>query len=133
MKKQPMPVAYVAGPYRAESRAGVTLNIQTARTVGLLAIRKGWSPVIPHANTGDLDVVDPDIGDHFWLAATLELMTRSDAVLLCPGWERSAGTLAEIKEAHDRGIPVFKNASDLPDANDWCQQELVEITANLPR
>ncbi|WP_158611222.1 MULTISPECIES: DUF7768 domain-containing protein [Pseudomonas] len=129
MKKQPMPVVYVAGPYRAESRAGVTLNIQAARAVGLAAIRKGWSPIIPHANTGDLDVVDPDIGDRFWLAATLELMTRCDAVLLCPGWECSAGTLAEIAEAHSQGIPVFQTCSALPLADDWGQQEQVEITA----
>tara|TARA_R100000935_G_C2709882_1_gene113654 strand:+ start:168 stop:563 length:396 start_codon:yes stop_codon:yes gene_type:complete len=129
MKKQPMPVVYVAGPYRAESRAGVTLNIQAARAVGLAAIRKGWSPIIPHANTGDLDVVDPDIGDRFWLAATLELMTRCDAVLLCPGWECSAGTLAEIDAANKQGLPVYQNAYQLPSADDWRQQELVEITA----
>jgi len=129
MKKQPMPVVYVAGPYRAETRAGVTLNIQTARAVGLAAIRKGWSPIIPHANTGDLDVIDPDIGDRFWLAATLELMTRCDAVLLCPGWERSAGTLAEIDAANQQGLPVYQSAYQLPSAEDWRQQELVEITA----
>ena len=58
-----MPVVYIAGPYRAKSRAGVELNIQSARAMGLQTVRKGWSPLIPHANTGGLDAAAPEIPD----------------------------------------------------------------------
>lgn len=109
-----LPVVYVAGPYRAGNRARVTLNIQSARAVGLLAIEKGWSALIPHANTGDLDLYAPTIPDEFWLEATLELMRRSDAVVLVPGHEASSGTRAEIAEACRLGIPVFYAVKELP-------------------
>lgn len=124
-----MPVVYIAGPYRGRTRAAVELNIQSARALGLLAARKGWSPIIPHANTGHLDLVAPDLQDRFWLEATLELMRRSDAVLLCPGWENSEGTQAEVAEATRTGIPVIHSLHALPCADDWRQLEQIEIQA----
>ncbi len=114
-----IPVVYVAGPYRARTRAQVSVNIQSARAVGLLAIRNGWSAVIPHANTGDLDLHAPDITDDFWLAATLELMRRCDAVVLVPGYETSEGTQGEIAEAKRLGIPVFIGIRKLPSASEF--------------
>jgi hypothetical protein len=122
-----IPVVYVAGPYRANTRKGIELNIQAARAVGLLCCRKGWSPVIPHANTGHLDGVDPTISDAFWLAATMELLRRSDAVVLVPGWEISSGTRDEIIEAQMRGIPVYHAEHLLPDA-----AEFVELRSSEP-
>lgn len=117
-----IPVVYVAGSYRAATSQGVEMNIEAARHVGLLCCRKGWSPVIPHANTGNLDAVDPSIGDEFWLDATMELLRRCDAVVLVPGWARSAGTRDEIIEAKLRGIPVFSDESMLPSAASFVDQ-----------
>lgn len=110
-----MQVIYIAGPYRAATAEGVRLNIATARKVGTLAALKGWSPLIPHSNTGELDGVLP-LDDDWWLAATLELMCRCDAVLLCPGWQLSEGTLAEIATAERMGLPVYYTDADLPEA-----------------
>jgi len=118
MDRKPMPVVYVAGPYRASSRAGVELNIQSARLTGLHCCLKGWSPVIPHANTGGLDEIAPGITDQFWLDATLELMRRCDAVVLCPGHLTSRGTTTEVVEAKRLGIPVYSTIEDLPRAAD---------------
>ena len=114
-----LPVVYVAGPYRAHTRAQVSLNIQSARAIGLIAIRNGWSAVIPHANTGDLDLHAPDIPDAFWLEATLELMRRCDAVVLAPGHDKSEGTQGEIAEALRLGIPVFTAIRKLPSASEF--------------
>lgn len=36
-----------------------------------------------------------------------------DAVVLTPGWQKSKGTLAEIKLAEERGILVFKSLNEL--------------------
>lgn len=121
------PVVYVAGPYRGPNRHAIELNIQSARAVGLLCCRKGWSPIIPHANTGHLDGIDPTIGDAFWLEATKELLRRCDAVVLVPGWERSQGARDEIIEAQMRGIPVYYAEHQLPDA-----AEFVELRSNEP-
>jgi nucleoside 2-deoxyribosyltransferase len=113
------PTVYVAGPYRSASKEGIDLNIQAARHVGLLCCRKGWAAVIPHANYATLDHCAPDLGDQFWLDATLELLKRCDAVVLCPGWERSSGTRDEITEAQMRGIPVYHAEHLLPDAAEF--------------
>lgn len=115
----PMPLVYVAGPYRAPSVAGVELNIQAARAVGLLACRKGWAPIIPHANTAHLDICAPDIGDEFWLDATMAMMRRCDAVVLVAGWERSSGTRAEMREADRLFLPIYRAEHLLPLATDF--------------
>lgn len=122
-----IPVVYIAGSYRAPTRAGVELNIQAARAVSLLVSRKGWSCICPHANTGHLDALDPTIGDAFWLASTMELLRRADAVVLVPGWELSSGTRDEITEAQLRGIPVYHAEHLLPDA-----AEFVDLRSSEP-
>ena len=119
MERKPMPVVYVAGPYRASIRAGVELNIQSARLTGMHCCLKGWSPVIPHANTGGLDEIQPGITDQFWLDATLELMRRCDAVVLCPGYSLSEGTQAEMTEARRLGMDIYYRVDDLPSPNVW--------------
>jgi nucleoside 2-deoxyribosyltransferase len=113
-----MPCIYVAGPFRGRSQQAVTLNIECARRVGAIMALKGWSPMIPHSNTGGLEHVC-DLPDEFWLAATLELMRRCDAVVLCPGWQHSTGTLAEIREAERLGIPIYYGESEVPPAEVW--------------
>jgi len=115
MSSPAIPVVYVAGPYRGPSRAAIELNIQVARKVGALAALKGWSPIIPQANTGHLDEVVA-LPDQFWLDATMELLRRCDALLLCPGWERSTGTLAEMDEASRLRLPIYMTEADLPNA-----------------
>lgn len=108
-----MPVIYVAGPYRAKNREAVELNIQSARKTGLICCLKGWSPIIPHANTGHMDQL-VNLDDIFWLDATMELLRRADAMIICPGWERSHGTMSEIAEARRLGIPIYTNDNELP-------------------
>lgn len=122
-----IPVVYVAGPYRGPNRAAIELNIQAARHVGKLCCVKGWSPIIPHANTGHLDETLPGVSDEFWLDSTMELLRRADAVVLVPGWEISSGTHAEIREAEARGIPIFNSMNDLPSA-----QRFVDDRSNEP-
>lgn len=122
-----IPVVYVAGPYRGPNRSAIELNIQAARHIGKLCCVKGWSPIIPHANTGHLDEALPGMSDEFWLESTMELLRRADAVVLVPGWENSSGTLSEIGEAKCRGIPVYASLSEVPSA-----QQFVDDRTNEP-
>lgn len=117
-----MPLLYVAGPYRAETREGVELNIQIAKGVGLLAAKKGWAPVIPHMNTAHLDAIAPSLGDQFWLDATMELMVRCDAILLLPGWSRSSGTRAEYERAMSLSMDAYVSVDTLPTAEEFVSQ-----------
>lgn len=108
-----MKLVYIAGPYRGKTREAVALNILTAQRVGLLVAQNGDMPVIPHKNTEGFEHLDPDIPDEFWLDGTMALMRKCDAVVLCPGWDKSSGTIAEIREANLLSIPVYKSVNDM--------------------
>ena len=98
-----MRLIYIAGPYRSETIAGVVANIASARAEAFKVLAGGDYPVVPHLNTGLMDGIVPD--EHFLAGARL-LMLQCAEVRALPGWERSIGTCAEIKEALERGMPV---------------------------
>jgi len=103
-------VVYVAGPYSAPSHVERELNIVQARTVGAAIVRLGAVPFIPHSNTAHFDdVASPE----FFYAAGLEFLHRSDAVFMGPFWEKSSGSLLELREAGRVGIPVFYTLQEL--------------------
>lgn len=56
----------------------------------------------------------PALGDEFWLRGTMGLMERCDVV--APGWQRSAGTLAEIERAEELRLPILRAADLIPSA-----------------
>jgi len=109
-----MKLIYIAGRYRGKTREAVDLNIQAARAAGVLVVEKGYYPVIPHSNTSGFEHLTAT-HDAFWLAGTLELMRRCDAVLVVQGYEQSSGTLAEIQEAQRLGVPVYKDILLVPE------------------
>lgn len=111
-----MKLLYIAGRYRGISDEQVQLNIETAKYFGMLAIEKGWYPVIPHMNTAHMEAITC-AGDSFFIEGTLELMERCDAVLMIPGWEPSVGASGERKRAMDLGMPVYdQTTAPLPPA-----------------
>lgn len=82
---------------------------------GWRAIKAGFDPFVPAFD------------QWFWMVmADGEFMTEamikryskswlevSDALVLTPGWQKSEGTLREIKLAKELGIPVFKSLKSL--------------------
>jgi hypothetical protein len=98
------PVVYVAGPYRARDASGIHDNIQRARKVAIEVWQAGAVAVAPQLNSAFFDGLAPD---EAWLDGYLELLTRCDAMVVVPGHENSKGTLAEIKLAEGRGMPLF--------------------------
>ena len=114
-----MRLVYVAGPYRAPSAWEVEQNIQRARRLGAEVARRGAYPVIPHSNTSHFDGLAPD---EFWLAGTLELMRRCNAVIFAPDWGTSRGSRLERDEAKRLGLPCFDTLTEL---RDWLANEKV--------
>lgn len=104
-------LVYVAGRYSASGGRTVAENVEAARAVArVVATYPLLFPVVPHQLNAGLE----DVGDYeWWLAGTLELMRRCDAVVMVPGWEGSRGACAEREEAHRLGLPVFDASSPL--------------------
>ena len=113
-----MRLMYIAGPYRASTTQGVRDNVTSARAVGSAVALKGWMPVVPHANTYGFERVPGLDNDEFFLEGTLELMRRCDAVVLAPGWTASSGSMREIQEAFNLGIPIYADATYVPREDD---------------
>jgi hypothetical protein len=96
---------YVAGAYRAKTEYGVLQNIRSAEDVAVKwAELTGDSVFIPHKNTAFLGGA---LTDAYFLQCGLDFLDVCDRIVVVPGFEKSAGTLAEIKRAVELGIPVY--------------------------
>lgn len=99
-----MKVAFVSGPYRANTVSGIVHNIKRAEKVAVELWRMGYAVICPHKNSALFDGL---CDDSVWLKGDLELLHRCDCVVLVPGWSRSKGSITERAEAIRLGIPVF--------------------------
>ncbi len=109
-----MKLAYVAGPYRGRTHNDIAQNIAVARTVATHLWSLGYAVICPHLNSAFMSGAAPE---ETFLSGGLEMVRRSDLVVLTPEWAASQGTAAEIEEARTRGIPVFSDIEFVPPAN----------------
>jgi nucleoside 2-deoxyribosyltransferase len=90
---------YLAGPMR-----GYPDNNRAAFNESAGMLRKKGYVVF---NTADIDAEGGTLPE--MLAKDVAWILReAEAVVLIPGWERSAGAKAEVMLAHAVGIPVFE-------------------------
>lgn len=100
----PMEIAYIAGPYRANTKLGIIRNILRARKAAKQYWAKGYAVICPHLNSALMDNIAP--ADTF-LRGDLELLQYADIMVVLPGWKKSKGTLGEIEFAKAKGIPII--------------------------
>jgi hypothetical protein len=105
-----MKLVYVAGRYRGETGWDVEQNIRRAEIVGAEVARFGAAPLIPHSMNRFFNGF---LNDDFWLAATMTMLERCDAIVLVPGWESSVGAKAELARAKELGKWVFESVDEL--------------------
>lgn len=99
---------YVAGPYSADNVITVLDNMRRGIRVCTELLLKGYAPFCPwldyQFNLMLRDAESLSVSD-FYECSTAWLST-ADEMLVLPGWQNSTGTLAEIKLAKEKGIPV---------------------------
>lgn len=98
-------VCYLSGPYSDASENVVWQNIFEARKVARELWKKGWAVICPHMNTAFMG--GDDLGHDDFMEGDLELLERSDAVVMMPGWEGSKGAQIEWNRAADLHLPIF--------------------------
>lgn len=130
----PIPVIYIAGPYRAKTPFQILGNIRRAQEVALDVWRLGAVALCPHANT---TLFDGEADDAIWLLGDQELLRRSDAILMVEGWMYSAGARDERQLAFDLGLPIFDTWRELDVLKEWIdcwkQVRLAESGEDLPQ
>jgi hypothetical protein len=97
-------IAYLAGPYRSKTINGIAENIASMRTVAVEVHRSGVFAYAPCINTSFMDGVASD--EHF-LEGNLVMLEKCDCIIMCPGWENSAGAQAELARARVLRLPAF--------------------------
>jgi len=94
-----MKLAYIVGPYRSKKgKQGIIQNIKNAEKIALKYWELGYCVICPHKNTALMDGVDTD---EMFLTGGLELVFRSDLIVVMKGWKKSEGSIAEIRCAKE--------------------------------
>jgi len=107
-----MKVIYTAGPYSADGDNNVLNNILTARYIARTLWLRGWAVICPHTN--NILMNGPDTTWELFMAGDLELLKRSDAIYMLPGWENSKGAKVEHGIARTLGLPIYYNLDEVP-------------------
>lgn len=97
-----MKLIYIAGAFSGD----ILRNIQRARAIADQLARARVAYYLPHAD--GLHNAALRLPEEYWLASTMEVLKRCDAVQLVPGWEGSTGTQAEIDAALALKKSVFQ-------------------------
>jgi hypothetical protein len=95
-------IVYIAGPLNGD----VAANVKKALEVSDMLARLHVGYFCPHFY-GEVHF-SLGIPEKYWIEYGLEMLRRSDAVILLSNWEKSSGTLGEIEEAKKMDIPVFE-------------------------
>lgn len=99
-----MKLAYIAGPYRADTINGIVQNIRNAEKVAMKYWKKGYAVICPHKNTALFDGICPD---ETWLKGDIEILKRCDVIIMAPGWVKSEGACIEHDFAIKYGLEII--------------------------
>ena len=105
-----MRVIYIAGPFRGKTPWDVERNVRRAEEIAFWVSCQGAVALCPHSM---YRYFDKTLTDEFWLAATLELAVRCDALFLVPGWTGSDGSLRERRYFETAKKPIYETAEGL--------------------
>ena len=99
-----MKIAYIAGPYRADTINGIVQNIRKAEEVAIRYWKLGFMAYCPHKNTSLFDGILPD---DVWLEGNLAMLERCDLIVMVKGWQNSKGSCVEHDFAESKGMKII--------------------------
>lgn len=115
-------VFYVSGAYSNPDPRMVEANIEAARVYNIALWQMGFTAICPHTNTQGFEAL-PLIDYESIMQGDLELVARSDAIYMIPGWEQSKGAKRELSLAKQLKRPDFY---DLVEVEQWGRKLMSE-------
>ena len=110
-----MKVIYVAGPYNGKDHLDIQQHILNASKVAIECWKKGWAVICPHKNTAGFEAYEGEnIKWQTWIDGDIELLKRSDAIVMVEGWEESKGATMEFEFALKHRIPTYTSVNNVP-------------------
>lgn len=116
LRNKYIPLVYIAGPFRSNNHWAIEKNIRTAEEIALQVWQMGGCAVCPHTNFRFFQNMVPD---DLVLEGYLNLMRRCDAVVFCPGFRKSEGSIIEMEHARATNMMRFVWESDQELLRDW--------------
>lgn len=104
-------IIYVSGKYTGTPEE-VDVNIGMARSFSMEIWEMGYTALCPHLNTMHFER-DCKCDYEDYMDGDMELVKRSDAMFMVPGWEDSKGAVRERKGALALNKPVFTTLNQL--------------------
>jgi len=103
-----MRLAYIVGPYRAETYQRRQENIAKASIVAKEFWRRGFAVICPHTNSANFDgSSDESVFLEGYLEILFQLHKFNSLVVALPGWRSSQGSRDELALTRDLGIEVY--------------------------
>lgn len=99
-----MIIAYVAGPYNADSRRKILINIFDARDTAIELWKIGFATICPQLNSA---FFGDDVPEERFLPGYLRILETCDLIVLLPTWEESPGARREEAYAKEHNIPRY--------------------------
>lgn len=104
---------YLAGCYSADNVLDVLKNIGRGEYYAGKLFMSGYAPFCPwHDKNYVITNWDADFTVPMFYDFSMAWLEVSDMVIVLSGYEKSKGTLAEIKRAEELGIPVYYDINE---------------------
>jgi nucleoside 2-deoxyribosyltransferase len=105
-------LVYVAGPYSEyDKKHPISENVAQAYDIAAELWIKGFAVICPHMNTLRLDEKCSEkkacITYEMVMRGDLDMVSRCDALVMTPDWEKSPGATQEYNYAQSLGIPIY--------------------------
>jgi nucleoside 2-deoxyribosyltransferase len=104
---------YVAGPFSADNVLDVLQNMRDGICCATHLFELGLAPFCPWLDYHYILSGCKTSGKDPFYETSLAWLEVADAVYVIGNYEKSAGTMMEIKIATERGIPIFYTLSKL--------------------
>ena len=98
-----MELAYIAGPYTADTIYGTRKNILRAEELTVELLKQGYAVICPHKNTAYLDGI---IEHEQFMKCCLRILSACDHLFMLKNWDTSKGAIEEHEFAETHNIPI---------------------------